>query len=62
MCWISRNIPKKSQAIRDIPVYKILTYDPKEEKYTSPVMDYQRIKRIKKEIIVRRFVKIVVTT
>ena len=40
MCWISKIKPKKSRAIRDIPVYKILTYDPKKEKYTSPVMDY----------------------
>lgn len=40
MCWISKNIPKKSRAIRDIPVYKILTYDPVTDRYMAPIMEW----------------------
>ena len=36
MCWASRIKPKRSIAIRDIPVYKILTYDPATDGYISP--------------------------
>lgn len=41
MCWISRTKPKKSRAIRNIPVYKILTHDPITDRYMAPIMEWE---------------------